>query len=186
MAASNAMHSIPFQACWRDLVGAEVELWLGVRIPFWEGPSRFAHPDFDCVQVMSLELVADCGNFDITAFESGFVEETDYLEHELVLRRFRDRRLRSPNSTDVGMQRLLLAGLPTGRVTEVKERVESNWVQEVLLTFADDRRLLLVAGQTEETWSGPLIWRRSDESVLVFLDPDDVVKVPWDPPRDVR
>jgi hypothetical protein len=171
---------------WHDLVGVEVQFWLGGRLPFWEDPERFTHPDFACVQVMSLEAVADGRYLKISAFASGLVEETDYLEHELVLRDFQESSLLPSNSADAGLRNHMLDELPTGRITAIGVRVESSWVQEVLLTLADGRRLLLVAGETEETWAGPLIWRRSDESILVFLEPDDVATVPWNPPRGAR
>lgn len=81
-------------------------------------------------------------------------------------------------------RRVQLAELPTGVVEHVSVFVDAGVLAEVELRIGGLRPLLLIAGEAEETPSGSLHIIRRDESVLVFTDPDDALRVAWMPPRE--
>lgn len=75
-----------------------------------------------------------------------------------------------------------LTELPTGIVDDVTVRLEQGDIQEVELVV-NNCALLFLSGEVEDTWNEELVFRRFDESVLIFQNVADVDRIDWKPPR---
>jgi hypothetical protein len=69
--------------------------------------------------------------------------------------------------------------LPAGLVHSVTTSTNDRGNLSYVSLFIAQREIRLVAGEIEESRDGSLLFRRDDESVLVFANAADVTAVPW-------
>lgn len=157
------------------LRGRVVGSWQGVEMAVRggdEGEPEYDGPDVPNLQLLLLDAVMVDGAVSVGTYQNdcyfGIWAEPGAR--------------RAGDGWGRGYRRRALTDLPTGPVQEVSVYLDGEILAEVSLRIAD-REVLLVAGESEEGWSGELTWRRLDESVLVFTDPAAVAKVRWVPGR---
>lgn len=162
-----------------SLRGRRVESWVGVEMALREdvvgGGPQFDDPEVPCLQLWGLQASLDDGSaLSVHTYQDdacfGLWTDQEYVHDKLQDRGLWD-----------GIYRWRpLTELPTGEVERVAVFVDDvdGVLAEVHLRVGG-QPLLLVAGELEETWEGGLIFRRLDESVLVFTDPAAVERVPW-------
>ncbi|NUT92809.1 MAG: hypothetical protein HOY78_12385 [Saccharothrix sp.] len=162
-----------------SLRGRRVESWVGVEMALREdvagsGP-QFDDPSVSCLQLWGLQASLDDGSaVSVHTYQDDACFGL-WTDQEGVHDKLQDRRLWD------GIYRWRpLVELPTGEVERVAVFVDEvdGVLAEVHLRIGG-QPLLLVAGELEETREGGLVFRRLDESVLVFTDPAAVDRAPW-------
>ncbi|GAA0454015.1 hypothetical protein Aca07nite_66600 [Actinoplanes capillaceus] len=159
------------------LRGRVVGSWQGVEMAVRggdEGEPEYEGPDVPCLQLLLLDAV----------MADGAAVSIDTYQNDCYFGLWAKPQARCEGDDwGRGYRRRALTELPTGPVEEVSVYLDGEILAEVSLRIAG-RELLLVAGESDEDWSGELTWRRLDESVLVFTDPEAVAKVRWVPDRE--
>lgn len=162
----------------KALEGQVVRAWVGVEMAVRSNEDEtvfeFADPQVPCLQLWGLTAESDTGaltrlsNYQNDA-DFGLVVEPggaplDDLNSE-------GYRLRSLNE------------LPVGEVTSVEIRLSDEGDLAEVELFVGGEFLLLVAGETYETWTDRIEIRRFDESILVFRSQADYDSIDWIPPE---
>ncbi|SCE94603.1 hypothetical protein GA0070214_103494 [Micromonospora chaiyaphumensis] len=153
-----------------------VRSWSGVEMAVrgGDGPApEFAGQDVPCRHLSALHARTDTGD---TVTIATYQDDCLFgLRIELSA---------GPGGDDDshGYRRRALPELPTGLIRAVSIDLDGDVLAEVGLEV-DGRHLLLVAGEADEDFEGRLVWRRLDESVLAFTDPNTVEQLQWASPR---
>ncbi|MET7806624.1 hypothetical protein [Micromonospora chersina] len=149
-----------------------IQSWSGVEMAVrgGDGPTpEFAGQDVPCLHLWALHARTDTGDT---------VTIATYQHDDLF--GLRIERSAGSDGDDVshGYRRCALPELPTGLVRRVSIDLDGDVLAEVRLQV-ERRDLLLLAGEAEEDFDGRLVWRRLDESVLAFTDPNTVEQMKW-------
>ncbi|MGC4818704.1 hypothetical protein [Micromonospora sp. DT63] len=153
-----------------------IRSWSGVEMAVrgGDGPApEFADQDVPCLHLWALHARTDSGET---------VTIATYQDDDLFGLRIDLSAGSNVDDVSHGYRRRNLPELPTGLVRKVSIDLDGDVVAEVGLQV-EGHDLLLVAGEAEENFEGRLVWRRLDESVLAFTDPNTVEQMQWVPTR---
>lgn len=163
-----------------QLRGQKIAAWTGVEMALREetaaGGPQFEDPAVPCLQLLILGASLDDGTF-VTI---------DTYQDDITWGLWR-RRAASDYSADwagmTGIYRMrTLSELPTGEVDGVSTFLDEGVLAEVVLHI-QGQSLLLMAGELYEYPQERLVFKRCDESVLVFTEPSAAESVDWVPER---
>ena len=158
------------------LAGQVVSRWHGAEMAVSEegqaGP-QFGGPQLGCVQLAHL----------VASLETGAVASfTTYQDDGQFGLRIGDSDGISGHHWAGIYRARLLAEFPVGPVEEARLHAEREVHDELLLTIAG-ARLLLIAAEIHEGNDGSLEWHRLDESLLAFTSIAAADRVSWIPAR---
>jgi hypothetical protein len=161
----------------KALEGQVVRAWNGVEMAVRSNNDEtvfvFTDPQVPCLQLWALTIESDDGA--LTRL-SNYQNDTEF---GLVV---------DPGGVPLdelhsdGYRLRALEELPLGKVTSAGVRLSGlGDLTEIELVVAGEF-LLLVAGETYETWTERIEIRRYDESILVFRSQADYDSIDWIPP----
>ncbi len=161
----------------KALEGQVVLAWVGVEMAVRSNEDetvfQFTDPQVPCLQLWGLTAESDAGA--LTQF-SNYQNDTEF---GLVV---------EPGGAPLddlnseGYRRRTLDELPAGEVTVVEIRLSDDGDLAEIALLVGGKFLLLVAGETYETWTERIEIRRFDASILVFTSQTDYDSIDWIPP----
>jgi hypothetical protein len=158
------------------LAGQVVSGWCGVEMAIRE--TAETGPQFGDHEVGSVQLVYLVASLKTDAVASF----TTYQDDDLFGLRIGDSDPISGHHWAGIYRARHLTELPTGTVEDIRLHAEEGVHDELLLTIAG-ARLLLIAGEIYENNDSSLGWHRFDESVLAFTNIAAADRVAWIPAR---
>lgn len=162
----------------KALEGQVVRTWVGVEMAVRSNEDEtvfeFTDPQVPCLQLWGLTVESEhgaltrLGNYQNDT-EFGLVVDPQGVPLD--------------DSNSDGYRLRSLDELPSGEITSVVTRLSDEGdLAEVELDVGGEF-VLLVAGETYETWTERIEIRRYDESILVFRSQADYDSVDWMPPE---
>ncbi len=167
----------------KSLVGEVVDRWDGVEMAIRSNDDEsefwFSDAQVPCLQMFLIDLWTRDGaavRFNVyqNDAEFGLTVERSPEPHGKTSEVVNGYRGRALDELPVGeIRRVVVAISGQGDLSEIELDVAGQFV-------------LLVAGETYETWTDRIEFRRYDESVLVFRSREDYDSIDWIPPEPPR